>query len=157
MFRPGLCLSDSRMTIVHILTVGISVLDPYCLPPGAVLLWSVQLHCHWLRLVGLCSPFYFVIKRYEQTFRPGLCLSDSHMTVVHILTVGISLLDPYCLPRVQYFCYQFSCIVTGWDLWDFVPHCYHQFSVLVVGASFSSYVVHEFPWQYFLEYHFLVK
>ena len=157
MFRPGLCLSDSPMTIVHILTVGISLLDPYCLPPGAVLLWSVQLHCHWLRLVGLCSPFYFVIKRYEQTFRPGLCLSDSRMTVVHILTVGISLLDPYCLPCVQYFCYQFSCFVTGWDLWDYVPHCYHQFSVLVLGASFSSYVVHEFPWQYFLEYHFLVK
>ena len=44
------------------------------------------------------SPLYFVIKRYEQTFHPGLCLSDSRMTVVHILTVGISLLDQYCLP-----------------------------------------------------------
>ena len=60
---------------------------------------------------GTLFPFYFVIKRYEQTLRPGLCLSDSLMTVVHILTVGISLLDPYCLLRVQYCCYQFSCIV----------------------------------------------
>ena len=54
-----------------------------------------------------CHPILlltgFVIKRYEQTLRPGLCLSDSPMTVVHILTVGISLLDPYCLPRVQYY------------------------------------------------------
>ena len=59
-------------------------------------------------------PIYFVIKWYEQAFRPGLCLSDSLMTVVHILTVGISLLDPYCLLRVQYCCYEFSCIVTDW-------------------------------------------
>ena len=51
--------------------------------------------------MGRCYPFYFVIKRYEQTFRPGLCLSDSRMTVVHILIVGISLLDPYCFPRVH--------------------------------------------------------
>ena len=50
---------------------------------------------------GTLSPFYFVIKRYEQMFRPGLCLSDSRMTVVHILTIGISLLDPYCLPCVE--------------------------------------------------------
>ena len=49
---------------------------------------------------GTLFPLYFVIKRYEQTFRPGLCLSD-RMTVVHILTVGISLLDPYCLPCVE--------------------------------------------------------
>ena len=72
--------------------------------------------CHPILLLtgslGLCPPFYFVIKRYEQAFRPGLCRSDSLMTVVHILTVGISWLDPYCLPRVQYCCYQFSCIVT---------------------------------------------
>ena len=50
---------------------------------------------------GTLSPLYFVIKRYEQTFHPGLCLSDSRMTIVHILTVGISLLDPYCLPCVE--------------------------------------------------------
>ena len=50
---------------------------------------------------GTLFPLYFVIKRYEQTFRPGLCLSDGRMTVVHILTIGISLLDPYCLPCVE--------------------------------------------------------
>ena len=111
--RPGLCLSDSLMTVVHILTVGISLLDPYCLP-------RVQYCCYQFSCIvtdwvcGTMFPFYFVIKRYEQAFRPGLCLSDSLMTVVHILTVGISWLDPYCLPWVQYCCCQFSCIVTDW-------------------------------------------
>ena len=59
-------------------------------------------------------PLLFDIKWCEQTFRPGLCLSDSRMTVVHSLTIGIFLLDPYCLLRVQYCCFQFSCIVTDW-------------------------------------------
>ena len=99
-FRPGLCLSDSPMTVVHILTVGISLLDPYCLP-------RVQCCCYQFSCIvtdwvcGLCFHFNF-IKRYERTLRPGLCLSDSRMTVAHNFTVGISLLDPYCLLWVQY-------------------------------------------------------
>ena len=36
------------------------------------------------------------------------------MTVVHNFTVGISLLDPYCLLRVQYCFYQFSRFVADW-------------------------------------------
>ena len=36
------------------------------------------------------------------------------MTVMHSLTIGIFLLDPYCLLRVQYCCFQFSCVVTDW-------------------------------------------
>ena len=111
-FRPGLCLSDSPMTVVHILTVGISLLDPYCLP-------RVQCCCYQFSCIvtdwvcGLCFHFNF-IKRYERTLRPGLCLSDSHMTVAHNFTVGISLLDPHCLLWLQYRFYQFSCIVTDW-------------------------------------------
>ena len=36
------------------------------------------------------SPFILSLNgKSEQTFRPGLCLSDSRMTAVHILTVGI--------------------------------------------------------------------
>ena len=94
--RPGLCLSDSRMTVVHNFTVGISLLDPYCL------LW-VQCCCYQFSCIvtdwvcGIMFPFLFDIKRYEQTLRPGLCLSDSRMTVVHNFTVGISLLDLYYL------------------------------------------------------------
>ena len=78
---------------------------------------------------GTMFPFYFVIKRYEQAFLPGLCLSDSLMTVVHILTVGISWLDPYCLPRVQYCCYQFSCIVTDWV-------CGTMFPIVITSSVF---------------------
>ena len=89
-------------------------------------------------------PFLFDIKRYEQTSRRELCLSDNRMTVVHNLTVGISLLDPYCLLRVQYCFYQLSCIVADWVCGTMSPFYYHQFSFIVVGASFSSYVVHEF-------------
>ena len=101
-------------------------------------------------------PLLFDSKQYEQTLRPGLCLSDSRMTVAHNFTVGISLLDPHCLLWVQY-CFLPVQLHCHWlDLWGYVPLCYHQFSVVVVGASLSSYVVHEFPWQYFLEYHFLV-
>ena len=94
--------------------------------------------------MGLCSPLLFHIKRYEQTLCPGLCLSDSRMTVVHNFTVGISFLDPYCLLWVQYCFYQLSCIVADWVCGTMSPFYYHQFSFIVVGASFSSYVVHEF-------------
>ena len=87
---------------------------------------------------GTLSPFYFVIKRYEQAFRPGLCFSDSLMTVVHILTVGISWLDPYCLPRVQYCCYQLSCIVTDWVCGTMLPIVITS-SVFLLLMQFKAY------------------
>ena len=64
-----------------------------------------------LSLTGFVGLLLFDIKWYEQTLCPGLRLSDSCMTVVHNFTVGISLLDPYCLLCEQYCFYQFSCIV----------------------------------------------
>ena len=117
--------------------INISVLPTpfFCSAHIAVHMQNHATHIHMLYLspyivtdwfCGTLSPFYFVIKRDEQTLRPGLCLSDSPMTIVHILTVGISLLDPYCLPRVQYCCYQFSCIVSDWV-------CGTMFSIVITS------------------------
>ena len=49
-------------------------------PSGAVLLLPVQLHCHWLDLCDYVFSLIY-IKGYEWIWCPGLCLSDSHMTV----------------------------------------------------------------------------
>ena len=148
-------LGFALVTVVHSVTVGISLLDPHCL-------LRVQYCCYQFSCIvtdwicGTMFPLLFDIKRYEQTLRPGLCLSDSHMIVVHNFTVGISLLDPYCLVWVQYCFYQFSCIVADWVCGIMSPFIITSSVLLLLVQVLALMLWMSFLGvQYFGEYHFV--
>ena len=106
--------------------------------------------------MGLCSPLLFDIKRYEQTLCPGLCLSDSRMTVVHNFTIGISLLDPYCLLWVQY-CFSSSVALSLTGFVGLCPPFIITSSVLLLLVQVLALMlcVSFLDVQYFWEYHFI--